>query len=204
LRKDRSLAFIKLKPEAEAHVLLNEEKALLSMMQTNPRTFRIADPLFSGTCAGWAYLAFAPLARRMHRPARDPALEEIIPEISAGLREMPRTPDTPSHWSPMHGDFTPWNLRRVDKSLYLLDWEAAASGPPGADEVMYRTAAAAMGLASDERLHSVTLQYAEAVGFWRRHWNRKIEQHLARGGVVREKALAVQMVRLLDEENKRS
>ena len=64
----------------------------------------------------------------------------------------------------MHGDFAPWNLRRLrDGSLALIDWEDAGFGPPGADEVFYRATSAALW---GHRPHRSEAR--EAVEFWRR------------------------------------
>jgi hypothetical protein len=62
----------------------------------------------------------------------------------------------------MHGDLTPWNLRRTSEGvLFLLDWEEAGWGPPRADEVLYRATAAVLGLCGPPKLSA-----DEAVGFW--------------------------------------
>jgi aminoglycoside phosphotransferase (APT) family kinase protein len=62
----------------------------------------------------------------------------------------------------MHGDFTPWNLRRLAVgTLVLLDWEEAAWGPPAADEVLYRATAAALHLERPLRLDA-----PETIRFW--------------------------------------
>jgi aminoglycoside phosphotransferase (APT) family kinase protein len=62
----------------------------------------------------------------------------------------------------MHGDLTPWNLRRVAGRVWLLDWEAAGWGPPGADLVLWHAAAAAVRGGRGR-----PSPFGEAVAFWR-------------------------------------
>lgn len=70
----------------------------------------------------------------------------------------------------MHGDFTPWNLRRLaNGDLALLDWEGAGWGPPGADEVLYRAAATAVLGAPPVRVEA-----PEAIRFWRERLERRL------------------------------
>ena len=47
----------------------------------------------------------------------------------------------------MHGDLTPWNLRRERERLVLIDWERAGWGPVGADQTLYWASAQALGMA---------------------------------------------------------
>lgn len=72
-----------------------------------------------------------------HRPPRRPPLDEIVAEIQLALGDFPKPPDAPDHWVPMHGDFTPWNLRDKGGQLSLIDWESVGWGPPLADQVFY-------------------------------------------------------------------
>jgi aminoglycoside phosphotransferase (APT) family kinase protein len=45
---------------------------------------------------------------------------------------------------PLHGDLTPWNLRRCAGEPWLLDWEDITWGPPGADEAYFHATATAV------------------------------------------------------------
>jgi thiamine kinase-like enzyme len=38
----------------------------------------------------------------------------------------------------VHGDLTPWNLRRTPRGLVLFDWESTGWGEPGSDLALYR------------------------------------------------------------------
>jgi aminoglycoside phosphotransferase (APT) family kinase protein len=99
-----------------------------------------------------------------HHPPEDPPLPALLAEIDTALSDLPRPTGTPSHWRPMHGDFAPWNLRRLrDRSLTLIDWEDAGWGPPGADEVFYRATAAALW-----GTHPGPSNAPEAVAYWKR------------------------------------
>ena len=106
-------------------------------------SFRVPACLDSFVCDGWQVRVVEPLPR-YHRATRwDPGLirqvADDIPSALAGL--LPRPSDAPRHWIPVHGDFVPWNLRQsVGGQLWLVDWEDAWWGPPGADLVRYLVA----------------------------------------------------------------
>jgi thiamine kinase-like enzyme len=61
----------------------------------------------------------------------------------------------------MHGDLTAWNLRRAGGDLWLVDWEDAGFGPPGADDAYFR-ATRALVRNTDPGTAS-----GEVVEFWR-------------------------------------
>ena len=42
------------------------------------------------------------------------------------------------HWRASHGDFSPWNLRRHGRRMFLFDWEDARWAPAGTDELFFR------------------------------------------------------------------
>lgn len=100
---------------------------------------------------------------RVHLVRRSPPLNAVSLDIETALSTMRRSANMSDTWRPMHGDLTPWNLRRLrDGRLTLLDWEDASWGPDGADEVLYRATEAALSgrKASPSRA-------TEAIGFWR-------------------------------------
>ena len=100
-----------------------------------------------------------------HRPPRNPPLARIVEDLQDRLAPVLDGRAVPSHWRPMHGDLTPWNLRRVCPwALWLLDWEEVGWGPPGADEVYY-SATASVLLGARPRTEC---NDAEAVRFWQR------------------------------------
>ncbi len=153
------------KLRSSATDLARHEVSVLAMMaESRPRSHRTPQVLGAGEVEGWSYLLLTPLPAKIHRPPDHPPLSGIVGEISVGLGRLDRLGSVPHHWQPMHGELAPWTLRRTaDGALVLLDWEGAAWGPPGADEVFYRAAAAAI----DGRPPGPT-HVREAVDFWRR------------------------------------
>jgi hypothetical protein len=156
------VAYIKLR-KGETSPLLNEVRAHDQVWRFRPRSFFVPEPVGVGEVAGWYYFIVRPLPARLHRPPQNPRISAIVEEIGAALAEHPRPPSTPDHWRPMHGDFAPWNLRLVGKhALALIDWECAAWGPPGADEVLYRASQVALrGGAALTAVHLEALRYWE-------------------------------------------
>lgn len=200
LRRGRPVAFVKVRKGGDCAALHRESAALRLVEKANPQSFRFSKALFQGSVTGWAFAGFAPLPTDLHHPPSDPPLAAILEEIREALATLPRSQATPAHWLPMHGDFTPWNLRRLRRHLYLLDWETAGWGPPGADEVMYRSTAVVMRLESPDTYRKAAPEYPEAVRYWRAHWQRKIDRHTPPGDAPPEKALAVQLVNVLESE----
>ncbi|MCP3974530.1 MAG: phosphotransferase, partial [bacterium] len=195
LDRGRPVAFVKVRRGAEATRLQNEATALDLMATAEPQTFSIAHALASGHQSGWNYLAITPLARELHRAPTRPPLGQIIDEIQLGLSGLPRPERTPAHWKPIHGDFTPWNLRKMrTDGLVLFDWEAAGWGPPGADLVMYLSSAAALGGSSEALARIAGEEHAEARAYWGEYWDERI-------GFLEDpqdsNALAVQVQRVL-------
>ena len=162
LHRGRPTAFVKLRL-GDSVSLSNEGRATEAVWSYRPRAFQVPEPLRSGSAGGWHYLASAPLPGGLHRPPSNPPLAAILEEVDAALAGLPRPRETPDHWRPMHGDFTPWNLRQLrGESLVLVDWENAGWAPPAADEVFYRATRAALLHRLPERCDA-----HEAVQFWR-------------------------------------
>jgi hypothetical protein len=160
LRAGRPVAFVKL-CRAQDDAVTRELRALKALEQSKPTSFSAPRPLISNIDAGWHWLAMTPLPVRFHSPVRRPPLDSILHEVRAALVDIPRPESMPEHWQPMHGDFTPWNLRRVAGSSMLIDWEEAGWGPPGADKVYYQVTWAVI------RGRAVTTSgNTEAVHFW--------------------------------------
>jgi len=105
----------------------------------------------------------------------------VAADVSDHLaRVLPRPSDTPAHWRPMHGDFTPWNLRQDRRGrLWLLDWEEAEWAPRVADVLRYAAAVrsmehddvAALVAAVAADVPATEAELAEAGEFWIRHHN---------------------------------
>lgn len=141
LSAGRATAFVKLR-QGDDPGIENEFLALEAMWDHGPKAVEVPRPLAVGEIGGWRYLVTSAIASELHRaPSGD--LERVLQEIRGGLASLHRPDGDPRHWEPMHGDFTPWNLReREDGSVFLIDWEDAGWGPPGADETLYKTVTA--------------------------------------------------------------
>lgn len=156
-----AVAFVKLQP-GSSDDLSGEYRAQEQIHASQPRSFRVPAPRFVGELGGWAYLAMDPLPARIHTPAMDAPLDLVLRDIQRGIELDARPATVPPHWVPMHGDLTPWNLRKSGDDRYLLDWERVGWGPPGADEALFRVAIAALR----HRRVKIALS-EEAVRFWR-------------------------------------
>ncbi len=156
-------AFVKLRQECARLEL--SERVLTALAAAPSAHFHAPEPLAGGTEDGWEWLALSPMPLFPHRPPRHPPLGRIVEDLQDRLAPVLDGSGVPSHWRPMHGDLTPWNLRRVGPwALWLLDWEEVGWGPPRADEVYYAATGSVL-LGSRPRAHSAD---AEAVRFWRR------------------------------------
>ena len=143
LQRGRPAAFVKLRPRP-ARGLAREAEALERLERVATHAFHAPVVLGHGSFGGWEWLALSALPGP-HRAPRAPRLDEVTAEIRGALAGLARDPGTPADWTPMHGDLTPWNLREAPgHGLLLYDWERAGWGPPGADEVLYRAAEAAL------------------------------------------------------------
>lgn len=161
IHNNSPLAFLKIKKHPHSP-FLSESNVVNAVSKFRPQSFSIPDLLLLGELAGWHYLATKPLPPYPHRVPKNPPLNLITREIGTALTAIPPPPETLSHWRPMHGDFTPWNLRQLrDGTLVLIDWEDTGWGPPSADEVLYRATAASLGAP----LINVS-DADEAVAFW--------------------------------------
>ncbi|MGI9645942.1 MAG: phosphotransferase [Ilumatobacteraceae bacterium] len=97
-------------------------------------TTELADPI--------TWHATSALGLGAQRPAIDEPLHTFESDLGSRLAGLPRPPSTPDDAVPVHGDLTPWNLRRTSRGLALFDWESAGWGPPGSDLATYRAASA--------------------------------------------------------------
>jgi hypothetical protein len=161
LRGGSAVAFVKVR-STDVESLVNEARALEMVWRAQPRSFAVAQPLASGEQDGWHYFAMAPMPPLLHSIPQAPPLGSILRELRAALADASRPSGIPRHWEPMHGDFTPWNLRQTHEGkLTLVDWEYSGWGPPGADEVLYRASKAAV---TDH--HPGHSDKHEAIHFW--------------------------------------
>lgn len=161
LRGGTPVAFVKVRGNG-GESLRDEADAHTAVWSFGPRSFSVPEPLLSGTTREWQWFATAPLPLGIHYPPADPPLDTILREVDAALADLPRPAGTPDHWRPMHGDFAPWNLRRIGRAaVALIDWERAGWGPPHADLVLYRATWAALRGRPAARSDAL-----EAIRFW--------------------------------------
>lgn len=146
IRNGVARAFVKFTTSIPTNTDCAEWETLSEVAASHPRAFQAPEPIARVTYDGWQAIAVGALASSRHLPASaDPAV--TARDVERCLSGLPRQAAVPDHWRPMHGDFTPWNLRDVGHSTpTLIDWADSGWGPPGADEVLYRCTAAAVGL----------------------------------------------------------
>lgn len=164
LRGGRPVGFLKLRDDPTD--LDREERATTAVSATRPSTFRAPRVLDRGELAGWHWTLAEAMPPRPASPARRVAVRHLVADIERSLESaFPRPSGVPEHWRPMHGDLTPWNLRRCGRGLpWLIDWEDVAWAPPGADQVYYEvTSRVVLGRRSSSR---AVPEHAEAARFW--------------------------------------
>ena len=162
LNGSKAVGFLKLR-EGDSESLHREYQALTALALSKPKTFSAPSVIDFGSIQEWHFLLTTPLPSVPHRIPHAPPILQIVKEIETALSAMHRPANMNDTWRPMHGDLTPWNLRRLqDGRLTLFDWEDASWGPDGADEVLYRATEAALSgrKASPSRA-------TEAIEFWR-------------------------------------
>ena len=156
-------AFVRVGSPAE----LEAECLAVSLLETaQPTAFDFPRLLGRGSIGATDYAAFTVVLDGLHKPPASPPVERILAEIQQSLHELPQPPDMLAFWEPMHGDFTPWNLREaaLGSGPILIDWESAGWGPPGADAVMYYAASRALGLRAPSQPPN-----PEAARYWIEH-----------------------------------
>lgn len=134
LRRGRGLAFIRVSPDAERTA--REYSVMLGVHAARPDTFRVAFPLAEGSRHGWGWMAVESGPNHPTGALRRAADRlRVVDEITDILtRTLHRDADTPAHWVGCHGDLSPWNVRTGrGRSVWVIDWEDAQFGPPGAD-----------------------------------------------------------------------
>ncbi len=132
---------------------LATEAAVLELLEANPLP-GIATPkvLAAGTvsCSDSSspghhleaieFLATTSVAIGSQRAAIDAPLRTFTADLAVRLADLPRPADADPDAVPIHGDLTPWNLRRTRRGLALFDWESAGWGSPEFDFDTYRRA----------------------------------------------------------------
>jgi len=123
---------------------LERETAALELLAADPLPgIDTPLPLAGGTLPHdepIAYLVTGTVALRHQRPAIDEPLRTFESDLAERLSALPLDADAGPDPVPVHGDLTPWNLRRTRRGLALFDWESAGWGPSGSDLATYRRA----------------------------------------------------------------
>lgn len=168
-RDSQPVAFIKAAPSDTASGL-EVERACLELLSSDATApCLIPRMLGSGTVGTLRWNAIAPLPPRPHRPAYSCDAQTIATWIQDRLETVRATlpthhgaSPTPSHWRPMHGDFAPWNLRKIlFGPTTIFDFEDARLAPPSADMTYWTATSAVL------RGRQVTgALEAEAQAFW--------------------------------------
>nr|WP_062338448.1 phosphotransferase [Herbidospora sakaeratensis] len=169
LQKGRPAGFLKVRDG------LDHEAQVLRLLDGGDG-FRA--PVVLGQRPSWLLIsAMEPVPAR---PFRGVDVVDLTGRIQRLLAKLPKPPGTPDHWLPMHGDLTPWNLRRTrGRTPWLIDWEDAAWAPPGADEVYYRAAETTLF-----GVDPVPTGYAEAAAHWEAVISRRSDDLPLNGGLL--------------------
>ena len=156
------VAFVKARA-GDASRALAAEFASLERCMANAGSLVVPRLLADGHDAGWRWLGTSVVQTTPHEPAYYADVGSVAAEVRERLAGGAVRPvDVPRHWQRMHGDLTPWNLRRLrDGKLVLFDWEESGWGPPAADEVLFMATRAALGVGTAR-----ASPHREAVAFW--------------------------------------
>jgi hypothetical protein len=177
LRSGRPIGFLKARHESPDEID-RERRALEALEATPPSSFDAPRVVGAGDIGGWQYVITSAMPAGMHRMIKGLPPAVIHSDIAAALAALPRPDGTPDHWTPFHGDFTPWNLRRFRTGKpWLIDWEESGWAPPGADAVFYRASAYAIGRATDD----AAFEHDEAAAFWFEKMRQRTAANVAAG-----------------------
>lgn len=99
-------------------------------------SFWCPTPIAAEEVGDWSFMATTTMPPGPHGPARLDASTRraLIEEVQAAMPP----PGDPS-LAPVHGDFGPWNVRRLlgRGRIAIVDWEEATLGPGAADAVWH-------------------------------------------------------------------
>lgn len=142
-----NLVVVKLGPPGDG---IEREATILDLLARDPLpSIATAERIEAGALEiegqAVAFLATG-LSTRRQRPAIDEPLRTFESDLAERLDVLPRAGahageadvEPTGGLVPVHGDLTPWNLRRTPRGLVLFDWESAGWGAPSSDLALYR------------------------------------------------------------------
>lgn len=109
-------------------------KALERFGSEPPRSFWAPKLVLAEQLGSYSSVLTTAMPNRPHRPAHldRECRRAILHEIRVRLDDLSTSEVT------MHGDFSPWNVRRFSGGdVAVVDWEEVTSGVAGADELWY-------------------------------------------------------------------
>lgn len=125
-----------------------EIEAMRLLNRARPESFVYPRLLDSGALGEWSYRISSHLPPQPHGPAwLDPSQRRrIVAEI-----QTIAAPIAEAGSFPVHGDFGPWNVRRLrDGSVAVIDWEEMTTGPKAADDLWHAVHQALIRNKSDD------------------------------------------------------
>jgi hypothetical protein len=128
----RQLAFARFTRNPHSELGLAAER---SFTDTRPTGFWSPRLLDHGAADGWFFTLTEALPPGPHRPAVLGAAQRR--DIASEIRER-LTPLLGNGRPVAHGDFAPWNVRKLTSgAVAVLDWEEARPAPSAADELWH-------------------------------------------------------------------
>jgi hypothetical protein len=150
------VAFVKANVQVDE---LDRERRALEALASAPLVCRTPRVIDHGRCGSIGWVATSAMTSGWTTPVTELPVgwrsAQEVDSLADLLGPAPTSTDVP-----LHGDLTPWNLRRCAGDTWLLDWEDACWGPPGADETYFHATATAVCGAP---MHPTT---PELVRFW--------------------------------------
>ena len=135
-RRGIAIAFARVDPDWTR--IRSEFEVLNLVHAAKPRTFQVVRPIGAGQAGSRSWMLSTsvpnyPLGAVRKRATRSRVATEISEILSVRL---PRPDGVPAHWTPAHGDFSPWNTRtQLSGVVRVIDWEDAGYAPPGLDDL---------------------------------------------------------------------
>ncbi len=147
-------------------------KALGWFKDHPPAEFWAPGMLLEGSLGAFSYLVTSPMPNLAHRPARLDweSRYRIVSEFQTKLAHLVEAPSVL-----VHGDFGPWNVRRLsDGRITVIDWEEASAGVAVADELWHSISTQTQRLGAEAALplvlqglsHHAADDVVTAAEFW--------------------------------------